>query len=563
MTRRRLRNTAVTALALALAVLVTGCAGIPQSGAPQIGQVVPTDEDPEVEFLAQGPEKDATQEQILRGFIDAASSPRDDYATAREYLSPAIRSSWNPDASALIDQANQRTVSTVDALTMNVSLLPVASVDASGEYSEFTDPQATTRGFSLVQVNGQWRISAAPDGVVLDEQKFSEVFNPYALSFFDPSWTHLIPDLRWFPSRASTGTQIVTALLNGPSDWLAGAVTSAFPEGTQLARNAVPIVSDVAQVDLNPEAFEADDITLQRMQAQLSASLTGVSTINSVSIAVSGNVQDIPALAVAGTRVDPRPLARTDDGFGFLGGGSVERLPGLSPQIEALGASAAVVNANHSLAAVLTADGVYAVRQSQASGLRVDARAGLIPPSLDRFGFIWSIPGSAPGDLLAVRADGSQSPVTTSWPDASSIQSVQVSRDGTRLLALVNTAGEPRLLVAGITRGSDNTPVSLGDPLVLSVGDGVGLSATWIDEITVASLVGSSDGRGEVVTQVIGGESDPLATLDDGVQIVGGNTVKQLRALSSDGNVRVLRTSVWQTTATGVAFLATQLGSPG
>ncbi|MFU8945659.1 LpqB family beta-propeller domain-containing protein [Mycetocola zhadangensis] len=562
MIRRRLRNTLLPGLVLALAVLVTGCAGIPQSGAPQIGQVVPADEDPEIEFLAQGPEKDATQEQILRGFIDAASSPRDDYATAREYLSPAIRSSWNPDASALIDEANRRTITSVDALTMQVSLVPVASVDGTGEYSEFPDPQATTRGFSLVQIDGQWRISVAPDGVVLDEQKFSEVFNPYALSFFDPSWTHLVPDLRWFPSRASTGTQIVTALLNGPSEWLAGAVTSAFPEGTQLTRNAVPIVSDVAQVDLNSEAFEADDVTLQRMQAQLSASLTGVSTINSVSIAVSGNVQDIPALSVAGTRVDPRPLALTEDGFGFLGGGSVERLPGLSPQIEALGAAAAVVNANHSLAAVLTGDGVYAVRQSQSSGLRVDARTGLIAPSLDRFGFIWSVPQGEPGALLAIRADGSQSPISSSWPDASSIQSIQVSRDGTRLLALVRTAAEPRLLVAGITRGENNTPVSLGDPLVLAVGDGAGLSATWIDEITVASLVGSSDGRGEVVTQVIGGESEQLATLDDAVQVVGGNTVKQLRALSSDGNVRVLRTSLWQTTATGVAFLATQLGSP-
>jgi hypothetical protein len=220
------------------------------------------------------------------------------------------------------------------------------------------------------------------------------------------------------------------------------------------------------------------------------------------------------------------------------------------------------VNANHSLAAVLTGDGVYAVRQSQSSGLRVDARTGLIAPSLDRFGFIWSVPQGEPGALLAIRADGSQSPISSSWPDASSIQSIQVSRDGTRLLALVRTAAEPRLLVAGITRGENNTPVSLGDPLVLAVGDGAGLSATWIDEITVASLVGSSDGRGEVVTQVIGGESEQLATLDDAVQVVGGNTVKQLRALSSDGNVRVLRTSLWQTTATGVAFLATQLGSP-
>lgn len=562
MTRRRLRLNIAAGLTLAVAVLLSGCAGIPQSGAPQVGQVVPADEDPEVEFLAEGPEDGATQEQIVRGFIDAASSPRDDYSTAREYLSPAIRSAWNPDVSALVDQANERRFTAVDALTMQVSLLPVASVDAAGEFAEFADPQPTTRGFSLVQVEGQWRISAAPDGVVLDEQKFSEVFNPYALNFFDPSWTHLVPDLRWFPSRASTGTQIVNALLDGPSDWLSGAVRSAFPEGTRLMSSAVPVVNDVAQVDLNSEAFEADELTLQRMQAQLSASLSGVSTINSVSIEVNGNPQTIPELAIEGTRVDPRALAMTADGFGFLGRGSIERLPGISPQIEALDASAAVVNQSRSLAAVLTPDGVYAVRQSQDAPLRVDARSGLIAPSLDRYGFLWTVPEDQPGALLAVRADGSQSPITSSWPDASSIQSVQVSRDGTRLLALVTSAGEPRLLVAGITRGADNTPVSLGDPLAYAVGDGAARSATWVDDVTVASLVESSDGRGEVVTQVIGGESGALAPLDDAVQIVGGNTIKQLRALASDGGIRVLRTSVWETTSTGVVFIATQLGSP-
>ena len=563
MIQRRHRRSIAAGLTLAVAVLLSGCAGIPQSGAPQVGQVVPADEDPEVEFLAEGPEKDASQEQIVRGFIDAASSPRDDYSTAREYLSPAIRSSWDPNVSALVDQANERRFTPVDALTLQVTLVPVASVDAAGEFSEFTDPQETTRGFSLVQVDGQWRISSAPDGVVLDEQKFSEVFNPYALNFFDPSWTHLVPDLRWFPSRASTGTQIVAALLNGPSAWLSGAVRSACPEGIQLTSNAVPVVNDVAQVDLNSEAFEADELTLQRMQAQLSASLSGVSTINSVSIEVNGNPQNITALAIEGTRVDPRALAMTDEGFGFLGGGSVERLPGLSPQIEALNPRAAVVNPSHSLAAVLAADGIYAVRQSQEVALRVDARSGLIAPSLDRYGFLWTVPGAQPGALLAVRADGSQSSITTSWPDASSIQSLHVSRDGTRVLALVTSAGEPRLLVAGVTRGADNTPVSLGDPLAYAVGDGAGRSATWVDDVTVASLVQSSDGRGEVVTQVVGGESDALAPVDDAVQIVGGNTVKQLRALASDGGIWVLRTSVWQRTSTGVLFLATQLGAPG
>jgi hypothetical protein len=550
-------------MAVVASLVLGGCSGIPQSGAPRIGQPVPGAEDPEVQFIADSPQAGASQEAILRGFIDAASSPREDYATAREFLAPKIRATWEPDLNVIVDEAAQRSYVSADETSMHLTVAPIAEVNAEGEYTEFSTRTPLTQGYSFTKVKDEWRISVAPDRVVLDSQRFNDVFGSYALTFFDPSWSYLVPDLRWFPSRTSTGTRIVKALLDGPGPLLTGAVTTAFPEGTTLTKGAVPIVGDVAQVDLSSEVSQADEVTFQRMQAQIAGSLTGVSAINSVSVTVNSSTENIPALTLTSPRADPRALVLAEEGFGFLSNGdSLERLPGLSDQVERLRPDSVVVNAEHSLAAARTADGIFAIRASAAEPLRVDARPGLIAPSLDTFGYIWSVPTSAPASLVVSRSDGSLTSVQTSWPEASSILSLAVSRDGTRVVALVRVGEEPRLLAAGIQRDSDNRPVILGDPQVLAVGTGTAVTTTWVDDLTVATLTTAADGTTEIVKQVIGGQSELLQGSAGAVSLVAGSGLRQLRAVGADGHLTALRTSAWQIVGSGISLIATQLGSP-
>jgi hypothetical protein len=550
-------------MAVVASLVLGGCSGIPQSGAPRIGQPVPGAEDPEVQFIADSPQAGASQEAILRGFIDAASSPREDYATAREFLAPKIRATWEPDLNVIVDEAAQRSYVSADETSMHLTVAPIAEVNAEGEYTEFSTRTPLTQGYSFTKVKDEWRISVAPDRVVLDSQRFNDVFGSYALTFFDPSWSYLVPDLRWFPSRTSTGTRIVKALLDGPGPLLAGAVTTAFPEGTTLTKGAVPIVGDVAQVDLSSEVSQADEVTFQRMQAQIAGSLTGVSAINSVSVTVNSSTENIPALTLTSPRADPRALVLAEEGFGFLSNGdSLERLPGLSDQVERLRPDSVVVNAEHSLAAARTADGIFAIRASAAEPLRVDARPGLIAPSLDTFGYIWSVPTSAPASLVVSRSDGSLTSVQTSWPEASSILSLAVSRDGTRVVALVRVGEEPRLLAAGIQRDRDNRPVILGDPQVLAVGTGTAVTTTWVDDLTVATLTTAADGTTEIVKQVIGGQSELLQGSAGAVSLVAGSGLRQLRAVGADGHLTALRTSAWQIVGSGISLIATQLGSP-
>jgi hypothetical protein len=552
----------VLALLVAGLLVLTGCAVIPRQGPVEQGESVQEDTDPGFLFVPKGPEQDADQQAILEGFVEAASSPLNNYEIAREFLAPGAKVDWNPDASVTVDEQSKRLYSAVDERTIALTTTATADVSAAGEYREASSSEPVSRSYHFTEVNGQWRLSEVPDGIVLERSKFDSVFSAHALSFFDPSWTYLVPDLRWFPSRASTGTRIVTALLDGPSEWLQQAVVTAFPEGTALSKDSVPLRGTTAEIDLNREALQAETIALQRMQAQVTASLTGVSSITAVQISIAGTVEEIPTLTVATPRVDSRALVFDGKTFGFQNASAIQRIEGLSTQIEGVNPKAATVNAAQTQAAVLTAGGVASVRSGASSPTMVDERANLIAPALDNFGYVWTVPADRPGDVHAIAADGTQTPVVTSWPEASQIVSLQVSRDGTRVLALLRSGGQNRLLVAGIERNNANLPLTLGEPVELTIGSGTAIGATWVDSVSVASVTAGEGDERTVVQQAVRGQSEQLPSSEGAVAVAGGNTARQLRTLDADGELSIFQGSSWQQVADGIRFVATQMGSP-
>ncbi len=169
-----------------------------------------------------------------------------------------------------------------------LTVSPVATVDATGEMSPASDNGPIPLTFKLAQQDdGQWRITQAPDGIVLDKAQFQAVFGDYALMYFDPTWTYLVPDVRWFP-RYYAATNIAQGLVDGaPAPWLRGAVVSAFTDGARLELTSVPRQSNVAQVTLQDGARSLDQIALNRMQTQLEASLD-VPGITSVDMLLPG-----------------------------------------------------------------------------------------------------------------------------------------------------------------------------------------------------------------------------------------------------------------------------------
>jgi len=558
-----IRAVRIAAALLAGALVLSGCAGIPREGGVKAGQPDVIDESPAQVFLPSGPQKDASAESILLGFVDAASSPESNYAIAREFLTSDFSSTWDPTAGVTVDDGTGRVATELDPQNIEVTLTPRAEVSARGEFRE-VDPMPVTLDYQFRQVDGQWRINAAPNGTVIDETTFNDVFSASSLYFFNPGFDTLVPDLRWFPRGASAPTKIVNSVLSGPSAWLVGAVATAFPEGTALTADAVQVVGRNAMVDLNTEALNADRITLQRMKAQLTASLPEGMQVEITIDQNAQNIQDLGAgdLAV-NPRVDARALILRDGAFGFLAasGQTVTPVDGISEPVVALSPKAVTLGSGQRVAVALTADGVYRVRAGNEPTL-VDSRPGLIAPSLDSEGYSWSVPANRPSELLVFGSTTEAIPVLTPWPEATSIQSLKVSRDGTRLLVVYTIGAEARMAVAGIML-KDGVPVEIGAPLQLTGDIGTPIDAAWIDELTVASLSTLTDGARQITAQEIGGVGSDLEAPPDAVALAGSNSLRDLRALTASGGLNVQRGVGWQKRLDGVTLLATQQGITG
>jgi hypothetical protein len=166
------------------------------------------------------------------------------------------------------------------------------------------------------------------------------------------------------------------------------------------------------------------------------------------------------------------------------------------------------------------------------------------------------VPSSNPSAIHATGPDGVAHVISSSLPPDSKIVSLEVSHDGTRVLAYLATSSGPQLVVAGIIRRA-GLPTALGTLLQLPVSSAQPIDATWVDASTVATLARSGD-EDTVVSYVIGGAPSSPSTTDDAVRLVGGADADSLRLITQSGQVQELRASGWQNIVSGASILASQ-----
>lgn len=565
MSRRILRPVAAVLAAVLLAALAA-CASIPDSGPVRQGGPVAQVNDPlDLDFNPSPPEKGASQQRIVQGFIDAASSPKNNFQIAREYLTHSMAANWNPDESVTVDDGRNRSYDDQGSL-WRVEVTPVANVDAVGTYHPVGSTAPVGLNYQLVRENGEWRISVAPNGVVIDDPTFRAVYTQQTLYFFSPGYTYLVPDARWFPARvASAATRVASSLLAGAAPWLNGAVTTAFPKGTQLAVPSVTTAGGVARVDLSSEAGQADPAQLQRMQYQLEQSLGSLA--QSVQLSIEGNVQQVPSLSASAApirnpSIDAHAFVAHGDVFGPLNGDTVTALSGLSDKVAALKPTAVTLSASRDQAAVLSPTGVFSVRKT-GDPVRVDARPGLIGPSLDAEGWVWSVPGGSPNAVQVAAANGGEAhAVPVEWPNATAILSLGVSRDGTRVAALLRTTTGYSLMSAGIVRAGSGSPTSLTDPIELAVPADGAQSAAWTSDLTIAVLSTTSGQATGIAQQTVGGEQTATSGPAGGRTIVGAAGLAPYVVLSGDGTLLAPTGTGWQAQLDKVGAVAVQQGQP-
>lgn len=564
MTARRGILAAVVAVC---ALALTACGGFPTSGPVEYGNERGStgDESQNFAFLPNLPQPGASPAEIVEGFINAGTGPGVDakWSRAREFLAPEFRGTWKPEAGVTVDISGNREYSESGEGTVDFSYDAVATVDDRGAY-ERAELAERNLAFTLArQPDGEWRITEAPDGVVVDRDQFPRVFHRYPIMYFDPTWQYLVPDVRWFPT-GNAETSITDALVNQPaSEWLAASVVTAFPDGVTALPSVLIGDGGVARVELSEDAAAADAQTLDRMATQLDASLAAAGVLD---VEMSAGTTPLTAepLATRSTRLPASPLVRTETGFGFLVGDELEPVPGLTEAVLDSSPAAIQVAPDRDVAAARLPGGQVVRLHAEGGGEvePLDDRPGLVDPTIDPAGNVWSVPREQPGAVRLYPRSGEMREIADAWPGATAIAAMALSRDGTRIAAAVTASGRTMVWVAGVVRDADGVPVALGTPILqLAIVGAPASGVTWIDDATVGVLAGDETGS-TVLEQIVGGPTASTTAPADPSSIAGGNGLSSLRVRGSDGTLFVKRGVTWQPTATGVLVLATQQGAP-
>ncbi|WP_394253266.1 LpqB family beta-propeller domain-containing protein [Arthrobacter pityocampae] len=553
-------------LLVACLLVLTGCSAIPTKG--PVGVIEAPDGEPDAVapvFDPEGPAPGATPEQILRDFITAGTGAGDGYSVARQFLSPDLRDTWQPEERIVLFRGDPRVEKRAAEGVYQIQLETAGTVDARGVRTNTVVPATETLGVRMVQFDGEWRIDQIPDGIMLAQSSARDLLISHSLYFYSSNYRHWVPDARWFVRRTGVTARIVGAMLAGPAPYLQGSVTSAFPEGVTLARDSVPITSGKATVELSPEVLEnATNLALQQMNQQLAVNLLDLNDVTSVEMASDQPIQlgpPAPDLIVPELTPDVggEQVAVAEGELVRVRNGAVTDIDGLDPVGE-LDPRDPATSVSGSAYAFLDADreNLYVTAPGSEARAVVGGR-NLTKPSFDPENWVWTtraVDGRT--EVLAVPPGGTEANsavLSAGWLGDRSVRELRIARDGSRALVVTERGGVGEVLLAGITRSTEGVPQSLTTPLTLPT-DGSIDTATWAGQsVIVASSVGA--GEATPVILQLDGDREAMAALDGVVGISAGSDAEDTLYAEAGGTLHRRIGGSWvdeQLTVTDPAF---------
>ena len=543
----------------ALAVLVTAiftvgataaCAQLPTSGLVQQGTDLSAGIASDYLYYSpSGPTVGATPTEIIRGFLNAGTAPQNDFSTAREFLSESFKSKWDPSGATLVQRGQLQVDSKSDAqITVTVGVQ--SQVDSDGQFSYWPAGYSRQLEFTLVREANQWRIDSAPNLIVVIQPVFDVIFSPYSLYFYDNTYMHLVPDVRWFPSRASTTTLIVNAILGGPADWLSTGVKSAIPFGTKLSFDSVAVEGGVAKIDLSSSALSASPAERRLMKNQFLATLGQIPGVSDVQILVERTPQDIvdlPPLDVVKTNETPIGLARNELRHVSGSKAPVRNATYSLGKVAPLGFA---INSDESTLALRGRDGIWLAQLDsigQAINL-IDSRPGLLNPVFDSSGMLWSTGASSKSALFTYAKNGRARQIDANWLSTIKRKQIAISPEGSRLAVLESRKSGNVLWVSVIAHDQNGEAISLGNPIELPTNSGQVTSFAWANETKIAVLTSETRATVPKLLQV-GGLSRTLPVVADAEEIVASNMGDSIYVRTKNGDVFQLRGNNWNLVA--------------
>ncbi len=500
MRKRQLAARMAAALSLAGMMSLAACAGVPTSGPiVHVTQSVSQQSVSGVQVAPAPPQPGAGPDAILGGFLSAMLTYAAGYPVAREYLTPQASEAWDPESGAVVyDGDGYKPQTTAASALLRAPL--VGALDASGHYTA-SRGVAYSHDFGLVKVNGQWRISRPPSGLLISQRAFLRYYQQVSLYFIVAGGGWLAPDLVYLPTGDDGPQAALAALLQGPVSPLSSVVGSALPRGV-ATRAMLTIGPDgVAEVDLGSSAAALTATQLNQAVAQVAWTLTQFTPIAAVRLS-AGGVPLMPAHAAS----DGSVTRATEAGFAPLASSgestlyvvrkgrlvSVNADGELRPMQGAFGQQWADTARQFSLG-----PGLVAVVNNDRTKLYVGAigstkvvkalsALSLGRPQVVRAGAVWVDGVDAAGRPMFYRIDKTGEVKTVAVPAAlagSSLVAYRISPDGTRMAVVTSRAGVLQLGIL-IIRGGSNPTLGPWQEIGLTIG---GLALTNVGDVAWAA----------------------------------------------------------------------------
>ncbi len=587
------RSVSVAVYAACGGLLLAGCASMPDSGDLRGVESTPRP-DSQVRVYAMPPHPGASAAEIVQGFLEALTSDDAKYETAGKYLTDAARKTWDPyhsttvlsDAPEPVGAPSGTKDGSREAL-FRLNGSKVAKVDDRHAYGPDAGQYSGSVHLTKLKSNKQWRIDGLPQGVVMGTSDFQRNYvsvNKYYFASNGPSGTGrplgTVADPVYVRAQVDPMTQIVRALLKGPTSWLDPVVRSSFPSGTELKNDDVTLSPDdrnSVTVPLNARADRVGGPQCRQMAAQILLTLrdltpTGVDEVelqrsNGSQLCVLTKAK-AESVASHGTGEHPEYQYFIDHEQRLvrMPGGNRDKTP--EPVPGALGEGekklrAAAVSRDEDTAAGVSADGrnLYvgslvpggslAEPVVRSQGATADDR--LTTPSWDARGDLWVADRDPKNPRLLLLEKGAGQPIVVQAPELGGrIEAVRVAADGVRIALIVEKDGKSSLQIGRIERSEDEPH---GAYIV-----GPQSVAPQLEEVTAMSwagdsrlvVVGSEEGGVQQMQYVQVDGSTPLGTSPSAlanVKEIAASEDEQLPLVAhseTDGIVRLSAGEQWQ-----------------
>ena len=482
-------------LLLIIPIILTACGSVPIESSIREGAILGSvPEGSIVRVIASNPQTGMTPEEIVSGFLNASASSDSNFKIAREYLIPELRNVWEPTEEIKVYEGQGR----INSLQENTVVFsaPLNSVIDENSRIVLSEPDAQlVQEFNLKQIDNEWRIDLKNKGILISRADLNRSFTTFPLWFPDASLQTLVPDNVVLP-RATTGnpTRLVQLLLAGPGDYLAGAVVSAFPVGTALALNSVPVSNGLATVSLNETVLTADPYLREVLSSQIVKTLAKIPEIRTVRINVGSQSLVVPNTPIRQSTTDWEKFS--PDFNREVGALAIEKGKIVNIDSESISAVsddyfnsgawfAATANRKQNILAAVNINRTKMVVQNSSVDIprRITVEGSLLRiPRTDIFDSVW-ITGV---NQVSVIQNNRSINVSIVGVTKQNVIEVIPSPDGVRALLIVKTTYGTELRLGTIVR--EDLSIKINN-LRKITRDGFAVSqATWQDETNVLYL---------------------------------------------------------------------------